>query len=157
MPASLLIYYNLVLNRTQISTVICTSLLRDTIEYYNENGSDCYLLLLVVSKAFDRVVYVRLCRPLRDRNMCPTVLRFLMNMSVNQLFQVKWNNISSQSHISNGVKQGGWLSPGLESSTVDQVLKYTKYHKYIPSVFVQKSRWPYSMQSKFGMNKIQVS
>ena len=24
------------------STVICTSLLRDTIEYYNENGSDCY-------------------------------------------------------------------------------------------------------------------
>ena len=27
------------------STVICTSLLRDTIEYYYENGSDCYLLL----------------------------------------------------------------------------------------------------------------
>ena len=24
-------------------------------------------------------------------------------------------------------------------------------------VFVQKSRWPYSMQSKFGMNKIQGS
>ena len=42
------------------STVICTSLLRDTIEYYNENGSDCYLLLLDASKAFDRVEYVEL-------------------------------------------------------------------------------------------------
>ena len=90
------------------STVICTSLLRDTIEYYYENGSDCYLLLLDASKAFDRVEYVRFFRTLRDRNMCPTVLRLLMNMYVNQSFQVKWNNIiSSQSHISNGVKQGG--------------------------------------------------
>ena len=41
-------------------TVICTSLLRDTIEYYNKNGSDCYLLLLDASKAFDRVEYLRL-------------------------------------------------------------------------------------------------
>ena len=51
------------------STVICTSLLRDTIEYYNENSSDCYLLLLDASKAFGRVEYVRLFRTLRDRNM----------------------------------------------------------------------------------------
>ena len=41
------------------STVICTSLLRYTIEYYNENGSDYYLLLFDASKAFDRVEYVR--------------------------------------------------------------------------------------------------
>ena len=37
------------------STVICTALLLETIEYYIENGSDCYLLLLDASKAFDRV------------------------------------------------------------------------------------------------------
>ena len=37
-----------------------------------------------------------------------------MNMYVNQSFQVKWNDIiSSQSHISNGVKQSGCLSPTL--------------------------------------------
>ena len=28
---------------------------------------------------------------------------------------------------------GMWCVPGLGSSTVDQVLKYTKYPKYIPS------------------------
>ena len=71
------------------STTICTSLLRDTIEYYNEHGSDCYLLLLDASKAFDRVEYVKLFRTLRDRNMCPVVLRLTMNMYINQSIQVK--------------------------------------------------------------------
>ena len=65
------------------STVICMSLLRDAIESYNENGSDCYLLLLDTSKAFDRVEYARLFRTLRDPNMCPTILRLLMKMYAN--------------------------------------------------------------------------
>ena len=26
------------------STIVCTSLLLDTVEYYKENGSDCYML-----------------------------------------------------------------------------------------------------------------
>ena len=106
------------------STVICTSLLRDTIEYYNENGSDCYLLLLDASKAFDRVEYVRFFRTLSDRNMCPIVLRLLMNMYINQSFQVKWNNIiSSQSDVSNGVKQGGCLSPTLFSVYLNELIE----------------------------------
>ena len=104
------------------STVICTSLLRDTIEYYNDNGSDCYLLLLDASKAFDRIEYVRLFRTLSDRNMCPIVPRLLTNMYINQSFQVKWNNIiSSQSHVSNGVKQGGCLSPTLFSVYLNEL------------------------------------
>ena len=35
------------------STVICNSMLKETIDYYNENQTDCYLLLLDASKAFD--------------------------------------------------------------------------------------------------------
>lgn len=98
------------------STIICTSVLLETIEYYNEHGSDCYLLLLDASKAFDRVEYVKLFNILRDRNICPVVLRLLMNMYINQKIQIKWNNlISSQNNISNGVKQGGCLSPTLFS------------------------------------------
>ena len=47
------------------------------------------------------------------------VKRLLMNMYVNQSFQIKWNNIiSSQSHISNEVKQGGCLSTTLFSVRV---------------------------------------
>ena len=36
------------------STVLCTSLLMETVEYYNDNDTDCNLLLLDASNAFDR-------------------------------------------------------------------------------------------------------
>ena len=58
------------------STVICTSLMLETIDYYVENNTDCYLLLLDASKAFDRVEYVKLFTILRDRKLCPIVLRY---------------------------------------------------------------------------------
>ena len=38
-----------------------------------------------------------------------------MNMYVNQKIQVRWNDLLSSQHISNGVKQGGCLSPNLFS------------------------------------------
>ena len=106
------------------STVICTSILLDTIEYYNENNTNCYLLLLDASKAFDEV---ELFKMLKDRNMCPIVLRLFMNMYVNQKIQVRWNHLlSSQHNIRNGVKQGGCLSPNLFSVYVNHLI--TKLH-----------------------------
>ena len=77
------------------STVTCTALLMETIEYYNENGSDCYMLLLECSKAFDRVEYVNVFNTLRDRNLCLIVLRLSMNMYINQVIQIKLNDLLS--------------------------------------------------------------
>ena len=100
--------------KKKASTVVCASLLKATIEYYNENNTDCYLLLLDASKAFDRVEYMKLFNTLRDRKMCLLVLRLLMNMYINQQIQVKWNStMSMKSSISNGVKHCGCLSPNL--------------------------------------------
>ena len=91
--------------------------------HYNENQTDCYLLLLDASKAFDRVEYNQLFNRLRDRNMCPIVLRLLINMYINQKIQVKWNNVlSKQYSISNGVKQGGCLSPILFSIYLNDLI-----------------------------------
>ena len=91
--------------KQNLSTVICTTLLMETIEYYTENGSDCYLILLDASKAFDRVEYVKLLIIFRDRGVCPVVLRLIMNMYTNQEIQIKWNNLlSTKCEISNGVK-----------------------------------------------------
>ena len=82
-------------------------MLKETIDYYNENKIDYYLLLLDASKAFDRVEYNQLFNRPRDRNKCPIVLRLLINMYINQKIQVKWNDVlSNQYSISNGVKQG---------------------------------------------------
>ena len=66
--------------KKQSSTIICTSLLLNTIEYYRENDSDCYMWLLDASKAFDRVEYVKLCSDLPERKLCPIVLRLLINV-----------------------------------------------------------------------------
>ena len=63
----------------------------ETIEYYNENGSD--LLSIIVNlnafKTFDRVEYVNFFNTLRNRNLCPIGLRIIMNMYVNQVIQLK--------------------------------------------------------------------
>ena len=99
----------------------------ETIEYYTENGSDCYLLLLDASKAFDRVEYVKLFNILRDRGVCPVVLRLIMNMYTNQEIQIKWNNLlSTKCEISNGVKQGGCLSPSLFSVYLNNLITNLK-------------------------------
>ena len=87
------------------STVICTSMLKETINYYNDNNTDCYVFLLDASKAFERVEYNQLFNKLRDRNMCLIVLRLLINMFINQKIQATWNDVlSNQYSISNGVK-----------------------------------------------------
>ena len=68
--------------------------------------------LLDASKAFDRVGYVKLFSDLRERKLCPSVLRLLMNMYVNQCLQVRWNSlVSDRFSIANGVNQGGGFVP----------------------------------------------
>ena len=87
----------------------------ETIEYYDENGSDCYLLLLDASKAFDRVEYVNLFNTLRDQKFFSIVLRIIMNMYVNLVVQKKCK-------ISNGVKQSGCLSHSLFSIYLNNLI-----------------------------------
>ena len=109
------------------STITCTQLLVETIGYYNINNTDCYMLLLDASKAFDRIEYVRLFKLLRERNMCPIVLRLIIAMYISQMMQVRWGDIlSKQFPVGNGVKQGGVLSPVLFTVYLDNLLKTLK-------------------------------
>ena len=82
------------------SPITCTSLLIETIEYYTSNNSNCYVLLLDASKAFDRLEYMRLFTILGHHNMCSLVIRLIMNMCINQNMQVRWNSSISNSLIS---------------------------------------------------------
>ena len=59
------------------------------------------------------------------------VARFLANLYTKQTVRVKWNDyISNEFSVSNGVKQGGVLSPILFSVYIDELLKRLKESEY---------------------------
>ncbi|CAL4144648.1 unnamed protein product, partial [Meganyctiphanes norvegica] len=102
---------------------MCTFMVLETIEYYKSRGSNVHVVLLDASKAFDRVNYIKLFDKLLSKGMCPLTVRLLLNMYTKQKLQVKWNNrLSSKFDVTNGVRQGGVLSPLLFSLYVDDLL-----------------------------------
>ena len=83
--------------------------------------------MLHTGKAFYRVEYVRLFTLLRERALCPVVLRLIMNMYVNQCIQIKWNSMISEKYgIANGLKQGGVLALILFGIYMDNLIKRLK-------------------------------
>ena len=101
-----------------LSTTQCTFAVNEVIQYYTNNASSVYAVMLDASKAFDRVEYVKLFRLLLDRGLCPTIARFLLNMYTHQTVRVRWCNNTT---VSNGVKPGGVLSPIMFTVYMDEL------------------------------------
>ena len=105
------------------STVMCTSVYTETINYYVNKNSNVYSCLLDASKAFDRVHYGKLFNILIDRNVPCTIVRLLLDSYIRQELCINWDNYKSQYFtVSNGVKQGGVLSPILFTLYIDDLL-----------------------------------
>ena len=105
------------------STSQCTYLLQEVISYFTDHQSPVYCVLLDASKAFDRIEYIKLFTLLKDRGLCPTLCKMLAFMYTNQSLVVKWNGIASEEiECTNGVKQGGVLSPTLFCIYMDELL-----------------------------------
>ena len=122
MTVCLLMIYNLQINK-KTSTIHCVSSIFETANHYVSSAGAAHVCMLDASKAFDRVNLLTLFRKLHNRSMCPLFLRFLIHSYCNQKMRVKWNgSLSGTFSASNGVKQGGVLSPFLFTVYLDQLI-----------------------------------
>ena len=105
------------------STSLCSFLVAETIQYYRSRGSNVFMLSLDATKAYDRVQYTKLFNILINKNVCPLIIRFIMNIYKISAASVKWNNSESKSFpLMNGVKQGAVLSPPLFATYINPLL-----------------------------------
>jgi hypothetical protein len=95
----------------------------ETVNYYRENNTDVYVLLLDTCQALDKVNYVKLFQLLLDKQVNSMVIRCLLYMYTNQYLNIKWNCcMSKYFSTTNGVKQRGVLSPILFGVYIDELL-----------------------------------
>lgn len=104
------------------STDQCIYTLKEMISMYNVLGSTVFCCFLDASKAFDRVNHVKLMCKLRNRGTPEYIVRLLAFWYSNQTICVRWGTcISDPFNVSNGVRQGGLLSPKLFNLYMDEL------------------------------------
>lgn len=109
------------------STVMCTAALKEIVSHYTTRGSNLYLCSLDATKAFDKVNFVKMFNLLLERQIPSIVLRLIFDLYTRQCVRTKWNNeYSSWFDVSNGVRQGGVLSPILFNVYMDELLRRLK-------------------------------
>ena len=106
--------------KSNCSTLMCSTLVIETIQYFTQMRYPVYVLFIDASKVFDGLSHIELFDILSERNMCPLIRRLLFNLYGNQQFQIRWNNcLSNMYTMTNGVKQGAVLSPILFTMYID--------------------------------------
>ena len=117
--------------KAQHSTVMCTCAVKEIAAHYNEKGSNVYVCMLDASKAFDKVNFVKSFSLLIDRNIPGVFLRIIMDLYTRQNLRASWNGVKSTNlSASNGVRQGGVLSPILFNVYIDELLLRLKQHDF---------------------------
>ena len=99
---------------------MCIYALKEAVESYRNQGSTMFVGFIDASRAFDLIHHHKLFNKLKLRGVPSSLIRILVYWYANQQMQVKWDNtISAPFRVSNGVRQGGILSPALFNLYMD--------------------------------------
>ena len=108
----------------------CIFVLKELVESYRVAGGSVFLCFLDASKAFDRVDHSILFDKLHKRNVPGYITRILAYWYAKQTMRVRWGNVlSAEFNVTNGVRQGGILSPYLFNVYVDDLSQALNSHK----------------------------
>ena len=103
-------------------TDLCIFTVKSIIKYYNSHNSPVYTCFLDASKAYDRVNHWTLFRKLLNRSINILIVRMLLYWYTKQELCIKWGvEMSPYFTISNGVRQGGILTPSLIAVYMDDL------------------------------------
>ena len=112
------------------STNMCTWLAVEVIDYYTRHGSEMFVGVMDMTKAFDNVKQSLLFQKLIDRELPAIYLRLILRMHLEQRANVSWNGQTSDTFaVSNGVKQGGVLSARLFCVYIDDIFQLLRRKK----------------------------
>ena len=101
--------------------------LKQTVDYYVENGSRVFCAFLDASKAFDRLVHSGLFLKLIEREVPFIFLNIIISWYDGISCRVKWGiDYSEWFFVTAGVRQGGVLSPDFYSIYVEDLLSRLK-------------------------------
>ena len=106
------------------STNLCSFVVNEVIDHFVRKDSPVYTCLLDCSKAFDRLDYAKMFDVLTQQSVCPYMIQFLLYAYTHQSACVKWRGTTGNFFpVTNGVKQGGVISPILFTMYMDVLLK----------------------------------
>ena len=110
--------------KSKHATDMCIFAIKNVIEYYKSQNSPVYTCFLDASKAFDRVNHWTLFTKLINRKVPLLFVRIIVFWYRAQVFCITWGSCMSDSfRITNGVRQGGILSPRLFAVYFDELSK----------------------------------
>ena len=100
--------------KSQHATDMCIFTVKNVIKYYTKQNSTVFTCFLDAAKAFDRVSHWTLFSKMIKRNVPLVIVRIFAYWYQTQTMCVKWGKVNSAYfNVSNGVRQGGILSPKL--------------------------------------------